>query len=562
MKKYRRNRLIIIVSLTAFFITCLMLVAAPQVIAHKHPRIFVEGVPMRGTANGMFFDEHDRLWVANIWGRSISVLDPESGEVLMRLGPAEGVIFPDDLTFSPDGSLFWTDPLIGAVSRITPGGAFLFPAFGFPGANPITMSDDGELFFAQCFQPETNIYEADPLGIFPPEPILPEPDEGGCAANGMDYWDGFLYLPRWYEGRVVKVDIDTGDMTEITADWGVPAAVKFDSQGTLHAVNQGNGEVVTINLDTGDRELLAQLPIGLDNLAFDSNDRLYVSSSVDGFVVEIMPDGSVRTVSPGGMAVAGGVAVIGRTVYVNEPQAIRGFNRKNGKQVSVTRSAGIINPVPIWPMSMAADGEHLILMSWFFGDLVIWDPETESVEFTTLFAGPVDAQRFQGDLIVSELFTGNVVRASGPDLGERETLAELTVPTGLAATDDDLYVSDSAMGKIFQIIRDSEILIPPIEIASGLERPEGIALRRGGKRLLVVEAGTDSLKEVNLRSGKIRTIASNLGFYDPLPIPDWPPFDLFLNNVTVDNTGAIYVNADEANVIYKLRGHRWGRWGR
>ena len=79
MKYHRCNRLITIVFLTAFFMTCLILAAAHPVTAHKHPKILVEGVPMRGTANGMFFDEYDRLWVANLLGRSISVLDPVSG---------------------------------------------------------------------------------------------------------------------------------------------------------------------------------------------------------------------------------------------------------------------------------------------------------------------------------------------------------------------------------------------------------------------------------------------------------------------------------------------------
>jgi hypothetical protein len=44
------------------------------------------------------------------------------------------------------------------------------------------------------------------------------------TANGMDYWTGFLYLPRFLEGRVVKVEISTGSMTDITTGWGVPAA--------------------------------------------------------------------------------------------------------------------------------------------------------------------------------------------------------------------------------------------------------------------------------------------------------------------------------------------------
>jgi sugar lactone lactonase YvrE len=545
------TKLITIVSLTILFMICLIIAAAPPAAAKKQPRILVEGVPMRGTANGMFFDEYDRLWVANLLGRSISVLDPDSGEVLEQLGPAEGVFFPDDLTFSPvDGYLFWTDPFIGAVGRINPEGGIPTIAPVFPGVNPITFSDDGRLFFAQCFAPpEPSIFEADPITLLPINTIFTDVTIG--AANGMDYWEEFLYFPRWFEGRVVKMPVDGGDLIDVTTDWGVPAAVKFDSQGRLHAVNNGNGEVVRINLATGERELLAQLPIGLDSLAFDSDDRLFVSSSADGFVVEIDPDGSVRTVSPGGMTVAGGVAVIGKTLYVNEPLTIRGFNRHSGRQVSVTRSVGFIGPISTLPFSMEADGDHLIIMSWAFGDLVIWDPETESEVLSTLFAGPIDVQRFQGDLIVSEPFLGQVVRASGPNLEIRETLATLAFPTGLAATDGDLYVSDSVLGMVFQIVRGGELLTTPSPIATGLANPEGMAVRCGGNRLVIVEAGTDSLKEVHLNSGEIRTIASNLGFYDPLP--GMPPFDVFLNNVTIDNTGAMYINADEANVIYKFR---------
>ena len=56
MKEHRCNRLVTIVSLTALLIACLILAAAPPVTAHKHSKTFVEGVPMRGTANGMFFD--------------------------------------------------------------------------------------------------------------------------------------------------------------------------------------------------------------------------------------------------------------------------------------------------------------------------------------------------------------------------------------------------------------------------------------------------------------------------------------------------------------------------
>ena len=239
-------------------------------------KVLVQGAPMAGAANGIFFDLDDNLYVANVYGQTISKLDPETGEILDRLGPAEGVFSADDLTFDSDGTLFWTDPFLGLVMRRDLGGPSSLVAEGFPSANPITVSDDGRLFFAQCFDAISNgIYEADPTGDFAPDPI--RTGDPGCASNGMDWWDGVLYSPRWFEGRIVTVDTDTGDLTDVTIDWGVPTALKFNSLGELHAVNQGNGELVRVDTATGDREVLAVFPYGWsDNLAFDSNDRLFV----------------------------------------------------------------------------------------------------------------------------------------------------------------------------------------------------------------------------------------------------------------------------------------------
>ena len=202
---------------------------------HMKDNILVQGVPLVGSANGMFFDAQDNLYVANVLGQSISVLNPETGDILAKLGPEVGVFAPDDLTISPDGTLFWTDPAFGLVHGLSPIAGFIPVAAGFPSANPITYSDDGRLFFAQCFNLTGNgIFEADPTGITPPRTI--RDGDPGCASNGMDWWDGALFSPRWFEERVVKVDIDTGDLTNITTGFplGSPIFTPMPS-GTLNS---------------------------------------------------------------------------------------------------------------------------------------------------------------------------------------------------------------------------------------------------------------------------------------------------------------------------------------
>jgi sugar lactone lactonase YvrE len=522
-------------------------------------RVLVQGAPLVGGANGMFFDGNDDLYVANVFGQTISRIDPETGVILEQLGAADLVLFADDVTVGADGSLYWTDPAVGTLFRRLPGGPSfpLTPFVAFDGANPLTLSDDGRLFFAQCYvaPPETvGIFEVDPDGSQFTSDV--RTGDFGCASNAMDWWDGALYSPRVFEGRVVRVDIDTGDLTDVSTGWGVPIAVKFNSLGELHAANQGNGEVVRIDLDDPDlannREVLAQLPVGwIDNIAFDENDRLFVSSFSDGTVVEVLPGGGLRTVSPGGLIVPMGLAILGDTIYTGNPATLSGFDTRSGEPVSLTRSVFGIGPLPA-ATSVAAWNDHVVVMSGISGDLVVWDPDSQTPVLGTQFALPLDAQPFQGDLIVSESGTGNIVRASGADLSVREVLTTVTLAGGLAATEDDLYASDAGLGVVLQIVEDGQLLDPPRTVASGFVLPEGLALRSAGNNLLVVDGGAQTLVEVNLQSGNVKTIASDLGFQTP--IPGVTPIGWF-NDVEVDATGAMYVSADRANAIYKLRSH-------
>jgi len=201
--------------------------AVPALGADHRERVLVEGAPLVGGSNGMFFDADNNLYVAQVWGRSISKLDPETGEILEHLGPADSVFLPDDVTVGPDGTLFWTDPGVGAVFARRPGGPSVPLPLGaaYPSANPLTLSDDGtRLFFAQCYGAGPNgVYQLD-FTTWATTPIL----QGipGCASNAMDYRDGALYSPRPFEGRVVRVDLATKAVTNVTtvpvSPWGGP----------------------------------------------------------------------------------------------------------------------------------------------------------------------------------------------------------------------------------------------------------------------------------------------------------------------------------------------------
>jgi len=524
---------------------------APAAMAHtNHGRVIARGAALHG-ANGLMFDSHDRLYIASVGGREIVVMDPHSGAILDRLGPDQGVEGPDDLTFGPDGSLYWTSLFTGEVGRRTPDGTKSTVAKLPPGVNPITFSDNGRLFVALDFLGDA-LYEIDPNGANPPRLIVS--NLGGL--NAMDWGsDGFLYGPLYFRGQVVRVNVDSGAITMVADGFGIPVAAKFDSRGRLYVLDQARGEVVRVDMATGGKQVIARLTPGLDNLAFDSRDRLFVSSNHDGFIAEIRRDGDVRMVSGGGMIAPAGVAVLPRakgreSVFVADVFSLREFDGRTGKQRSVARTLPGVSPLTN-PVTVAPDGDKLLLSSWFGNAIQIWDPATQSAVATyTDFAAPLNAIRFQGDLVVAELGAARVVRASGANPAERVTLAAgLGVPAGLAATDDDLWVSEWATGRVLQLVADGQPLAEPRVVASGLATPEGLAAAPDGS-LLVVESGAGRLARIDLALGRISTVAEGLAL-GAQGIPGTPPTWLF-NGVAVGPSGAIYVTGDKANVLYRF----------
>lgn len=510
----------------------------------------VQGASLVGGANGMFFDGDDRLHVASVGGQRISVLDRDSGEGIDTLSADQGVAFPDDLTFAPDGTMYWTEFAFGEVRGLTADGTSVSVASGISSVNPITVSDDGRLFVAQCFDPVSNgIYELDPAGVEAPRLILG--GIPGCASNGLDWQGGFLYAPQWFNGRVVRVDVETGELTEVTTDWPVPAAVKFDSNGALHAVSYGSGEVVRIDLETGVRTVLAELPIGLDNLAFDSDDRLFVSSATDAFIVEVEDDGTVTELRTGGMNTAMGVAVLGDQLWVGEALAMRSFDKASGEELGVVRNVLGVGPFGSSPGNVTAlDDARLLLLDPFSGGAAIFDSTSMAVQPIEPLVVPADAEPFGTGIAVSDFATGQIVLASGPSLSQREVLVEdLTGPTGLAADGDNLYVSSLATGLVLQVVEDGGVLDVPVPVTDVVfAGPEGIAIRDGG-RLVVVEGGTGALRQVELSTGSVTTLATELSFLPPLP--GLLPFQ-FLNDVVVDDDDVLYVNGDGEGVVYGL----------
>ncbi len=507
--------------------------------------IVTSGAEISG-ANGMHVGPDGMLYVASVLGSELIVIDPDTGQVQRRIGASDGVAGPDDVAFAPDGAFYWTSILTGEVAGFRPDGSRVVAAKLGEGVNPLTFSDDGRLFVAQCFFGD-KLYEVDPLGKEPARAI--REDLGPrCGLNGMDWGpDDRLYGPRWFRGEVVSIDVDTGDMKTVASGFGVPAAVKFDGAGKLNVLDTLAGKVIRVD---GDQQtVVAELTPGLDNFAFDAAGRLFVSSFTDGSVTRIDPDGTHKELSPGGMSSPGGVAVIVRDnkpeVIVADLHAVRGIDPTTGASTFVARNILGVSELGS-SLSASADGDQVILTSWLDNDVRVWDPATQKVvEHYRELGEPVDALRYMGQIVVSEHAKHRVITIDGDNIA---VLAEgLEAPTGLAVRGDELLVADRARGQVLSIAKAGAAVTPPALVIGELDGPEGIAVVADG--LVVMEAGRGRVTLLG-RSGSRQT----LGELTPGQTAgsDAQPPSMIFNGVAAGPDGTVYVTAEKRRGLFKI----------
>jgi|TARA_B100000315_G_scaffold257429_1_gene306328 sugar lactone lactonase YvrE len=508
---------------------------APDVTAIAH------GAATAGGANGMHFGPDGLLYMASVAASELIALDPRTGEVKRRLGAADGVDGPDDVAFAPDGAFYWTSIMTGEVAGFTADGSLVTAANLTPGVNPITFSDDGRLFVSQCFF-DDKLYELDPAGVEEPR-LISDQLGPGCGLNGMDWGpDGRLYGPRWYVGEVVSFDVDEKTMRTEATGIKIPAAVKFDSKGRLHVLDTGLGQIIRIEGDK--RTVVAEIQPGLDNFAFDEQDQIFVSSFVDGFIKRVEADGSLTTLLQGGMTGPAGLTFHGDDIIVADGMAVRGFNRQTGAPVPEKSAIGLVDDLG-GAINIAADGDNLVLTSWQFGGVRVWDPvQRQLLASFADYVQPVSAVRFAGEIVVAEHGKNRVVSAADSAVTYADNLP---APTGLAVSGGDLYVTDRSRGEILQIAGQGKPLTEPRVVASGLDSPEGIAVLGDG--FVVVEAASGHITQV--AADGTRTQLAALPPNSAEAGPGQPPSMQF-DGVIADGRD-VYVTNHTERKLYRIR---------
>lgn len=534
--------------------------AATLPVEAANVQIIAKGANMH-MSNGIDFGgPDDRLYVVSGPGSRISVMNRHSGNILHQYDQSHFIFGSDDVAVAPDGTLFFTNIFDGTVGRIRPDGSADLIAQLPPGPNGITLSEDGRLYVNTTILSDS-LWEVDPEGVEPPRVIV---ENQGYYLNAMDVGpDGFIYAPSWLGNQtVLKINPDTGETVSVTGTFINPLVVKFDRLNRLHVLDIGTDTIYRVDPADDSREVVVTLPHGTDNFVFDGDNTLFATNHEDGAVRKLLPNGTLQVVNREGMILPGGIVVREQAgepdrLIVGDFFSLRHFDVKGNHAKQVDLDPPIFgNPQQSVAINstLADDGDHLILSSWFLGGSVqVWDPVAKQVvEVHTDLAQPMNAIPFDGDIAVAQGGTGTVVR-----LSDRTVLASgFSLPTGMAVVDGSLYVADYEAGTLHRVNADASRTL----ISDALSGPEGVTAEASGT-LLVVEARAGRLSRVDPGDGSVTTVADGLGVGNntegvPLTASSW----MSLSSTAVNADGVIYLTGDRAgtpphgrdSVIYKI----------
>ncbi|MFG2225155.1 hypothetical protein [Streptomyces sp. NPDC048644] len=457
--------------------------------------------PMWGS-NGIAFGPDGRLYAAQFLAGQISAVDVTTGETEVVVAMDGPVQSPDDLAFGADGSMYIADLVPGRVWRRSPFGAWTLVSDKVELPNGITCV--GDRLFVNEMKPDGRLLE-----LFPDSGGSRVLTDGLALGNAMQLGpDNHLYYPHMVTGQVWRIPPDGTTPELVAEDVHEPVAVRFDQGGVMLVLSRGQAGIVTrIDLHgTGSRALITSGLAGLDNAAFDAENRMFVSSYASGGITELHPDGRTREIVSRGLDGPFGVTVdLAGRVHAADHYRIADPER-GAAAAADDGPAHVIRPFTHG--ITAKDG--LLHLTSQYGEVRTCDPElgTTRVRASGLRRPMGICARADGGLIVAETDTGRVLTL---DEGDALTvLAEgLDHPVDVALdAEGRCYVSDDHLGAVLRIDNGHAIVV-----ADGLDAPQGLVII--GDEVFTVETGSRRLRSLSLTTGDRSVEAENLAVGRP-----------------------------------------------
>nr|WP_240979657.1 hypothetical protein [Streptomyces sp. HNM0574] len=472
-------------------------------------------------SNGITFGPDGRLYAAQFLAGRITAVDTVTGETEEVVPPDGPVRSPDDLAFGADGSLYIADLVPGRVWRRTPDGTFTLVSDEVRVPNGITCV--GDRLFVNEMRPDGRLLELFPDGGEPESPAAPRVLTGGLAlGNAMQRGpDGHLYYPHMVTGQVWRIAPDGGAPELVAEDLPEPVAVRFDLAGVLLVLSRGQAGLVTrIDLHSGARSVTASGLPGLDNAAFDAENRMFVSSFASGGITELHPDGRTRELLPRGPVGPYGVTVdLAGTVHAADHYRLATpAHRPAG--AADDDAAHALRP---FAHGVTADAAGLHVTSQY-GEVRSHGHGGTRVRARGLRRPTGIAARADGVLLIAETDAGRVLALHEDDT--TTVLAQgLDRPVDVAVdAAGRAYVSEERRGALLRL-DDGH----PVTLADGLDAPQGLAVL--GDELFTVESGARRLLAVSLGTGELRVEAEDLAVGPPRPTDADDPPALFTHGM-------------------------------
>jgi sugar lactone lactonase YvrE len=479
----------------------------------------IAATPLRGS-NGITFGPDGRLWVAEYLPGRISAVDVNTGHVEVIVAPDGPLQSPDDLVFDADGNLYITDVAPGRVWRRSPSGELTVAADGIH--NPNGIAAIGNRIFVNEMIPGGRVLELVSALSPTPAPSSPAPPasaplsptstppspasglrelkvlaEGLMLGNAMQAGpDGDLYYPHMFPGEVYRISPDGGTPI-LVAEVAQTVAVRFDRNGVLFVLSIDEAGTIT-RIDGDQRsEIVTGIP-GLDNAAFDADNRMFVSSFSSAGITEIRPDGSLHEIVPRGLAGPYGIAV------------------DDDGELHIADHYRLDGAFLPFAHAVATSGDDLHFTSQY-GQVITTSGSETRTRAENLDQPQGITVRPDGTLIVAEAGAGRVLAIAPDDVVT--VLAEgLGRPVDVAAdADGRCYVADEDHGTVYRLDGPASGHgdAKPTILADGLHAPQGLTVTATG-RILVVEAGRRRLVEA---APQARVLAEDLPVASPRPTP-------------------------------------------
>lgn len=216
------------------------------------------------------------------------------------LGPivvAHGFGAPDDLSWGPHGSVYFSDFGDNAVNRLDPDGHVAVVWRGLRGPEGIVVQPDGSLVVAEQV---TNRILHISLARHRQQVLATIPNPGGgLGIDGIarDPGDGSLVVPNAPSGTVLRVAM-SGRVTVIATGLGRPVGALVLRNRSIVVVDEQRDAAFHIDASGALHPLGGLLSVP-DDVVGDGGTGFYVSSLGDGTLRHIAADGTTTLVAAG-----------------------------------------------------------------------------------------------------------------------------------------------------------------------------------------------------------------------------------------------------------------------